>query len=154
MEHGSARIGQIFDFGMLHLEWPTALFILAVFLITMICLNLLLFKPIIRTLEARQSEVDKNIDEKESLSARIKQTEQDYQANLADVRETIQQIRQDALDEALNRSKQLIDQARKSISGKLDEAQKELNREREAALKEAATLTEGLSQLIKNKVLA
>ncbi|MBU2645679.1 ATP synthase F0 subunit B [bacterium] len=154
MEHGSARIGEIFDFGMLHLEWPTALFILIVFVLTMILLNSLLFKPILRTLEARQSAIDKNISETEGLSASIEKSDQDYERRLADVREKIQQVRQSALNEALENSKQVIGKTKDTIATKLEEAHKELEKEREDALKEAASLTESLAQLIKSKVLA
>lgn len=154
MAHGSAKIGEIFNFGMLHLEWPTALFILVVFLLTMILLNFLLFKPILRTLEARQSQVDDHLNQTENLSASIEKSESDYAAKMADVREKIQQTRQSALDEALENSKQIIGDTRDTITAKLEEAEKELEKERESALKEASSLTEGLAQLIKSKVLA
>lgn len=154
MEHGSARIGEVFNFGMLHLEWPTALFILIVFIVTTILLNTLLFKPILRTLEARQSQIDDQLGQTEGLSASIEKSENDYESKLSDVREKIQQTRQTALNEALDSSKQIIGDTRDTITTKLEAAEKELVTERENALKEAASLTEGLAQLIKSKVLA
>ncbi len=154
MAHGSARIGEIFNFGMLHLEWPTALFILVVFVVTMILLNSLLFKPILRTLEARQSQIDDHLSQTEGLSASIEKSESDYEAKMADVREKIQQTRQSALNEALENSKQIIGDTKDAIAANFEEAEKELEKERENALKEASSLTEGLAQLIKAKVLA
>lgn len=154
MEHGSARIGEVFNFGMLHLEWPTALFILVVFVVTMILLNSLLFKPIVRTLEARQAKVDDNIKQTQGLSASIEKSESDYEARLSDVREKINQTRQSALSEALESSKKIIGDTQDVVAGKLEEAEKELIKERDNALKEAASLTENLAQLIKSKVLA
>lgn len=154
MAHGSARIGEVFNFGMLHFEWPTALFILVVFVVTMIVLNTLLFKPILRTLEARQSQIDNNLKQTDELAASIEKSECDYETQLADVREKIQQTRQSALDEAMEKSKQIIGETKESIADKLAEAGTELNKERENALKEAASLTEGLAQLIKTKLLA
>ncbi len=154
MEHGSARIGEIFDFGMLHLEWPTALFILIVFVVTMILLNNLLFKPILKTLELRQSGIDKSTQETESLASSCTKTESDYEAKLIDVREKIQLARQSSLDEALEHSKRILGETKNAITAKLEESEKELVIERENALKEAASLTEGLAQLIKSKVLA
>ena len=154
MEHGSARIGEVFNFGMLHLEWPTALFILIVFVVTMILLNSLLFKPVLRTLEARQSGIDKNTEETKNLAAASEKSESDYESKLVDVKEKIQQARQSSFDEALENSKRIIEEAREAIANKLTDAEKELVIERDNAMKEAATLTEGLAKLIKSKVLA
>lgn len=43
----------IFNFGLLHLEWTNALFVLIVFSICAFFMNALLFKPVIRTLNNR-----------------------------------------------------------------------------------------------------
>jgi F-type H+-transporting ATPase subunit b len=153
MEHGSARIGEIFNFGMLHLEWPTALFILVVFLLTMIVLNTLLFKPILRTLEARQSVFNKSKNEAKSLAQTIDKSEKDYQAKLAEMRESVQKSRQEAVDEALRYANQKVDQAKASVVKQLEIAEKELETERKEALAQAASLTGELSQMIKSKVL-
>jgi len=154
MEHGSARIGQIFDFGMLHLEWPTALFVLIVFFVTMFFLNYLLFKPILRTLEARQANIDKSLKGKEDLTAKIAQSEQDYQSKLSVMRNTIVQVRQRSLDEAVEESQKIINQSRDTVTAQLEKADQELANQRQAALQDAAALTEGLANLIKAKVLA
>lgn len=154
MEHGSVRIGEVFNFGMLHLEWPTALFILIVFVVTMVLLNSLLFKPILRTLEARQSRIDKNTNDTNSVLAESEKSERDYESKLVEVREKIQQTRQTSLDEALEISQRILGNTKDTIAVKLEEAEKELVKERVNAMKEAASLTEGLAQLIKTKVLA
>ncbi len=151
---GSAKIGEVFNFGMLHLEWPTALFVFVVFIITTIVLNTLLFKPILRTLESRGAEIDLNIDQSQKMSQSIEKSEQDYQAKLVSVRDKIQQSRQQATDEALSKANELIDNSKASIAKKIEDAEKELSKERADSMKEAATLTEELSQLIKTRVLA
>jgi F-type H+-transporting ATPase subunit b len=153
MEPGNARIGQVFDFGMLHLEWPTALFVLLVFFVTMFFLNTWLFKPILKTLDLRQSKVDKNIKSKEEVTVGLSQAEAQYQSKLADTREIIQQARQESLDEAIAESQRLISESKASLTTQLDEASKEIAAQREIALKDAAALTVGLSTLIKSKVL-
>ncbi len=151
---GSAKIGEVFNFGMLHLEWPTALFVFVVFIITTIVLNTLLFKPILRTLESRRSEIDMNIDQSQNMSQAIEKSEQDYQSKLAGVRDKIQQSRQQAIDEAMGKANELLDNSKESIAKKLEDAEKELSKERAESMKDAASLTEELSQLIKTKVLA
>lgn len=154
MEHGSQRIGEIFNFGMLHLEWPTALYVFCVFVLTMFVLNFLLFKPILRTLEARRKEIEDNKHESNSLAENIENSEQDYQANLAELRDTIQKTRQEALDEAMQSAREKVENAKQNIDQKLEEAAKELEAERKSAMEQAASLTGELSQLIKSKVLA
>ncbi len=154
MEHGSERIGEIFNFGMLHLEWPTALFVFVIFVLTITVLNTMLFKPILRTLEARQSELDKNKNDSKSLAQTIETSEQDYQAKLADLRETIQKTRQEAIEEAISSTREKVDQAKANTTKKLEDAEKELESERKSAMEQAATLTTELSQLIKSKVIA
>ncbi len=154
MEHESARVGEIFNFGMLHLEWPTALFILVVFVLTMVVLNALLFKPILRTLEGRQSVIDKNNRETKEVSSSLEKSEQAYREQLSDVREKIQHARQQALNEALDEAKRIVDKTRESIGKKLEKAESELVEDRKTALKDAAALTEELSRIITSKVLA
>ena len=44
---------QIFDFGILSLQWPTLLFGVVVFAITLFFLNLWLFRPILRNFHAK-----------------------------------------------------------------------------------------------------
>lgn len=154
MEHGSARIGELFDFGMLHLEWPTALFVFVVFLLTMIVLNSLLFKPILRTLEARQAEIDKSKEEAAKAKMKNEQAQNDYESKLADMRETIHRSRQEALDEAMKNASQLIDQAKKSMASKIEDAEKEIQTEQKKALDEAASITGDLAKMIKARVLS
>ncbi len=154
MEHGSVKIGAIFDFGLFHLEWPTALFVFVVFAFTMFVLNTLLFRPILRTLETRQSNIDRDKQETQKLSSTIATSEQNYQSRLSDLKEKIQQTRQEALDDAMEKAKQAIGQTRESIEKKLETAEKELSQERNSAMKEASSMVEGLAQLISKKVLA
>ncbi len=154
MEHGSAKIGEVFNFGMLHLEWTTALFVFCCFILTMIVLNTMLFKPILRTLETRQSKLDKNKEESKNLAQTVEKSEQDYQGKLSEMKEAIQQSRQEALDEAMKKANQLVDDAKSAVSIKLEDSEKSLKQERSTALKDAASLTSELAQLIKSKVLA
>ena len=44
----------IFNFGLLHLEWTNALFVLTVFSVLVFLLHFLLFKPVLRTVLNRK----------------------------------------------------------------------------------------------------
>ena len=156
MEHGSVvtRPGQVFDFGLLHLEWTTALFILVVFVITMFLLNTLLFKPIIRTLEARQAGIDKNNDKVKGGNETVESSEKNYQEKLADVNTKIQASRLEALKIAKEEANKILEQVKASTSEKLDAAGKELADDQKKAMENVAGLSDELAQIINAKVLA
>ena len=156
MEHGSVvtRPGQVFDFGLLHLEWTTALFILVVFVITMFLLNTLLFKPIIRTLEARQAGIDKNNDKVKGVNETVESSEKNYQEKLADVNTKIQASRLEALKIAKEEANKILEQVKASTSEKLDGAGKELADDQKKAMENVAGLSDELAQIINAKVLA
>mgnify|MGYP005629943753 FL=1 len=156
MEHGSVvtRPGQVFDFGLLHLEWTTALFILVVFVITMFLLNTLLFKPIIRTLEARQAGIDKNNDKVKGVNETVESSEKNYQEKLADVNTKIQASRLEALKIAKEEANKILEQVKASTREKLDAAGKELADDQKKAMENVAGLSDELAQIINAKVLA
>jgi len=156
MEHGTVvtRPGQVFDFGLLHLEWTTALFILVVFVITMFLLNTLLFKPIIRTLEARQAGIDKNKDKVKGVNETVESSEKNYQEKLAEVNAKIQAARLEALKIAKEAANKILEQVKASTSEKLDAAGKELADDQKKAMENVAGLSDELAQIINAKVLA
>lgn len=156
MENGTvvARPGQLFDFGLLHLEWTTALFILVVFVITMFLLNTLLFKPIIRTLEARQAGIDKNNDKVKGVNETVESSEKSYQEKLTDVNNKIQASRLEALKIAKEEANKILEQVKASTSEKLDAAGKELADDQKKAMENVAGLSDELAQIINAKVLA
>ena len=45
----------IFDFGLLHLEWTNVIFTLVVFSASIFLLHILLFRPVIRTIQNREN---------------------------------------------------------------------------------------------------
>lgn len=153
MENGTARIGEIFNYGILHLEWPTALFIVIVFFTTMIILHNLLFRPVLRTLEARETETGKNDEQSEKTSTELEHMQTDYESKLVEIRAQIQQERQSALNEAIEKANQIVDTTRSAITQEIEKAEIALAEDRNNAMKEAESLVEGLAQLIKTKVL-
>ena len=155
MAHGTETVvGEVFNFGVLHLEWPNVLFIVVVFFTTMFFLNMWLFRPILRTIEARQAKVNKDNDGVKSLSATISASEEEYQAKLADVNEKIRVARQSALAEAKEAAGKILEQVKADSKQVLDAGNKEIAAERQSALDQVASLSEELAQLINAKVLA
>ncbi len=154
MEHGTARAGEVFNFGLLHLEWTTALFVFFVFIITMILLNSLLFKPILRTLEARQAGIDENDNKVKGVNETVESSEKDYQVKLAEVNEKIQTARLEALKSAKEEANKIYEQVKASADEKLAAAGKELVADQKKAMDQVSTLSKELAQVINAKVLA
>ncbi|PCI28280.1 MAG: hypothetical protein COB67_06790 [SAR324 cluster bacterium] len=147
------RFGELFNYGILHLEWPSALFTLVVFLITMFFLNQLLFAPILRSLEARDAELDKNEEKVKSLAQKIEESERNYQEKLKIAQGRIQSSRQQALEEAMGKAKSIMVKAKEAAEKRLGEAEKEISAERDNALKQAAGLTQDLAKLINTRAI-
>ena len=69
----------IFNFGLLHLEWTNALFVLTVFSVLVFLLHFLLFKPVLRTVLNREKNQGSSEKEILQLQAEKEQTIQKTQ---------------------------------------------------------------------------
>jgi F-type H+-transporting ATPase subunit b len=151
MEH--ERVGELFNYGVLHMEWPTALFIFVVFMITMFLLNRLLFVPIIRTLEAREAKAEKNKAKVDSLEQKIIISEKGYQEKVDSLHKKLLSFRQQALNEATEESKAIILEARQRTEKRLANAEQDISTAKAEALSEATQLTGNLAKLINLKAI-
>ncbi len=106
----------IFNFGLLHLEWTNALFVLAVFSVLVVLLHFLLFKPVLRTVlnrEKNQGSSEKDIlqlqTEKEQTIQKIQEVEK--QANLEMSFYRVAQLKKtkEKLDRILNEKKMQLE---------------------------------------------
>ena len=152
MEH--QRYGEVFNFGVLHMDWPTALFVLAVFVVTMILLNALLFKPLLTTLEARNQAMSGGNERLMETERELKALETHYQDSLRAGQKENEAAHKKALAEALAGAKEITDQARANTQLVMEKAEAEIAGESQQALKDAKELAQGLADLIQNKVLA
>lgn len=144
---------EIFNYGTLHLEWTTALFIFVLFSITMILMNSLLLKPLVRTLEGRESLLDAGAGELEGLEKELADLKASFQDKQQGTIEELSRQMKTAQDEAKAQASQTIEAAQSAAEGKLSAAQTELEKDRETAMTEAKTLSSELAALIQNKVL-
>ena len=151
MEH--ERVGELFNYGVLHMEWPTALFIFVVFMITMFLLNRLLFVPIIRTLEAREAKAEENKAKVDSLEQKIIISEKGYQEKVDSLHKKLLSFRQQALSEATKASKTIILEARQRTEKRLAKAEQDISTAKAEALSEATQFTDNLAKLINLKAI-
>ena len=106
----------IFNFGLLHLEWTNALFVLTVFSVLVLLLHFLLFKPVLRTVLNREKNQGSSEKEILQLQAEKEQTiqktqEVEKQANLEMSLYRASQLKQtkEKLDRILNEKKMQLE---------------------------------------------
>ena len=147
------RQGAIFDYGVLHMEWPTVVFALVVFLITMILLNLLLFKPVVRTIEARAGILNQGNDRLDEIEKAVADAKAQLAAKQASLIEEVSSSYQAAMSDAQKQASSLTEAAKKEAEQKLSDAAQEIDKESTAALDEAKGLAKNLAGMIQTKVL-
>ena len=112
----------IFNFGLLHLEWTNALFVLTVFSVLVFLLHFLLFKPVLRTVLNREK--NQGSSEKEILQLQVekeqtiqKTQEVEKQANLEMSLYRATQLKQtkEKLDRILNEKKMQLEKKSQEV---------------------------------------
>ena len=139
----SPYIKRVFDLGLLHLELNTFLFVLALVLVTMFFLNTLLFRPILRTLEAREK-VRKSLEAAMSSGKEeVSRLQETYEKDLARLREEVALVRATSHKEAQKAVEKILEAAR-------EESKKEYGQAHEALSKQIAEARKGLDAVAKN----
>ena len=112
----------IFNFGLLHLEWTNALFVLTVFSVLVFLLHFLLFKPVLRTVLNREKNQGSSEKEILQLQAEKEQTiqktqEVEKQANLEMSLYRASQLKQtkEKLDRILNEKKMQLEKKSQEV---------------------------------------
>ena len=112
----------IFNFGLLHLEWTNALFVLTVFSVLVLLLHFLLFKPVLRTVLNREKNQGSSEKEILQLQAEKEQTiqktqEVEKQANLEMSLYRASQLKQtkEKLDRILNEKKMQLEKKSQEV---------------------------------------
>ena len=149
----SEHLIPIFDFGVLHLELNTALFILVLVLVVMYAMNRLLFQPVLRTLDNRAASMEQIREATARHAGEVEQLEKNYEARLAKVREEVLQFRNEARREAQAEVAAILDEAREASGRDLESSLSGLEEELKALRGELFAGVEGLSERITQRVL-
>lgn len=117
---------QIFDFQLLHLQLNTPLFILALVLILMVSMHWLLFRPVLRTLDGRQRELERIAGDTEREKGKLAGLLEQYKRDLDRVRGEVERVRQQGHAAAQQAQEQVLEQARQDAARHLQDALAEL----------------------------
>ena len=143
----------IFDFDILNMQLNTPLFILALVLVVMFLMNRLLFQPVLRTLESRESYLAGLSEGVAGQRAEIERLAADYEQKLDKVRSEVTQVRQDARKETQDAVEAVLYGARQEADAELRQALSELDKEVEQAKTELQQAAQGLAEKAANQIL-
>ena len=143
----------IFDFDILNLQLNTPLFILALVLVVMFLMNRLLFQPVLRTLESRESYLKGLSDAAVGQREQIQRLGEDYEQKLEQVRGEVNLVRQEARGETQQAVDAILDRARQQADAELRQALSELDREVEQVRGELQQAAQGLAEKAANQIL-
>lgn len=143
----------IFDFDILNMQLNTPLFIFALVLVVMFLMNRLLFRPVLNTLESRESYLGGLSDAAAGQRGEIQHLGEDYEQKLEQVRGEVAQLRQEARKETQQVLDAILDSARQQAGAELRQALSELDREVEQAKGELRQAAQGLAEKAANQIL-
>lgn len=137
---------------MIELNWTLAVGI-AVFLVTLVLLNQLFFKPLFQVLEERRAKTS-------DLRDRVRRMHEEYEALLRRYDQTIQQERQAAYKtaeairgEALRERQQILSDARSEGERIIAEARRQIQEELRVTKEKLAPEAEKMAEMITAKVV-
>ena len=126
---------------------------LANLVIIFLLLKKLLFKPVKKTLAARQAQVDKIYDDAAAAKQTAEADRADYEQKLADVKAEAEEILTDARERADRMSEEIIGDAKDKAQAKLERAEEEIAQEKKKAMTELKDDVSALSVDIAEKLL-
>ena len=145
---------QIFDFQILHLQLNTPLFILALVLIVMASLHWLLFRPVLRTLDGRQQELERLNTQTEGQQAELAKLTERYKRDLDLARAEVAHVRQQGHAVAQQAQDKVLEQARLEADKQLDHAMAALRNDVQQARRDLGRLAQTLAEETTQRVLS
>ena len=126
---------------------------LAMFFVAFGLLYVLVFKPMVAVLEAREQAIDGAREEAKQLEQDVKAKQASFDAELRKVRGSASDERERLRAEALELERKLLDTVRKETSELVEESRQRLDVEARAARGELASSRADLAREIASKVI-
>nr|YP_010338078.1 ATP synthase CFO B' subunit subunit II [Erythrolobus coxiae]UNJ17663.1 ATP synthase CFO B' subunit subunit II [Erythrolobus coxiae] len=140
--------GGLFDFN------ATLPLLMIQFLVLMVILNILYYKPIIKVLDERDEYIRTSLTTASTNLTRANELTKQYEEELAEARKKAQGIISTSKKEAQDIVYKNIQEAQKDAENIVAQASKQLNIQKEEALKTLESQVDILSEKIKDKLLA
>lgn len=134
-------------------ELWTALFVLLNTLTVIFVGTKFLFKPVMKMIEARQSEIDNMYANADTAEKNAKALENEYNEKLAAAKDTSERIIKEAVARGQSREEEIIRQANRDAAAIMDKANADIALEKKKAVNEAKDEISGLAMEIAGKVV-
>ncbi|MBQ6835860.1 MAG: F0F1 ATP synthase subunit B [Clostridia bacterium] len=134
-------------------ELWTALFVLLNTLTVIFVGTKFLFKPVMKMIEARQTEIDNMYANADNAEKNAKALENEYNEKLAAAKDTSERIIKEAVARGQSREEEIIRQANRDAAAIMDKANADIALEKKKAVNEAKDEISVLAMEIAGKVV-
>ena len=142
----------LFNFGLIHFEWTTALFVLVVFCCAVLLLHFFLFRPVLRTLNNRDKQQDNLQDDITKLNQEIEEIKTKIQKLKITNREELFTLKDKELRQMKNEVDRLIDGKKLELEENNQNLRKQLNQEFHQLENKLGDLSANLVEQLKQKI--
>lgn len=147
MTLGAAGGGGLFP-ELTHVLWA-----LINFAIILWVLNRFIFKPLLKTLDAREGEIKKNLDQAAADRAEAEKLRREFTEQVAGAQRQAQEIVSQATRNAQAEAERIIAEAREKAAAEWERAQKQIQVERDRAIAELREEVAVLAVSVAGKVI-
>ncbi len=148
----NAWFGFNMDYGLLHLQLATPIFVLFILLSMILLLNQLLFKPVLKTIDHRKNTLQKNQTSIQVLEKELQKVSEDLQSQKNLNREKVAQIYHAAQHSAKEASAAILRDSQRENKQLLEQAQSEIESEFQLALQALQDEIQPLKQTLQKRV--
>ena len=131
----------------------TALFVLLNTLTVIFVGTKFLFKPVMKMIETRQTEIDDMYASADAAEKNAKALENEYNEKLAAAKDTSERIIREAVARGQSREEEIIRQANRDAAAIMDKANADIELEKKKAINEAKDELSDLAMAIAGKVV-
>ena len=131
----------------------TALFVLLNTLTVIFVGTKFLFKPVMKMIETRQTEIDDMYGSADAAEKNAKALENEYNEKLAAAKDTSERIIREAVARGQSREEEIIRQANRDAAAIMDKANADIELEKKKAINEAKDEISDLAMAIAGKVV-
>lgn len=132
---------------------PTTLLQIANFVVLLVLLKILLWKPLMEALEGRHKHISSQVAEAEAIHKEAQTLKQQYESEMSQIKSKALEVQQEAKTSAERAKEQILTEARDEAARLLKQAEREANSEREKAKVEVKRYLADLTVATASKVL-
>jgi len=140
-------------FESLGIDWVSLLWQIVAFIGLIFLLNMLLYRPIRRTLDERARRIQESMEEAERIKQQAVQADEQYSARLGEAQAQAQRIADEAREAARREREQILEEAQKERDSLLQEARAQIELERRDAARETRRQVAGLAVLAASRLI-